>query len=113
MRHLLAVLALTGALLPAAALPVQAAPSESHFCPTEARGTVTHNGDASWVATNQASRLSDLRIAPIGGVVALVCVYQMFGGEYWIYKHPSAQYANCEVITTGDGRRGFYCLATS
>ena len=104
MRYALPVLALGAALIIAAGLSAQAAPHEYHTCPTEARGTVTHDGDATWVATAQSSGLIDTRIAPIGGIVALVCVYHMFGGEYWIYKRPSPQYVNCR----GDGR-GFYC----
>ncbi len=108
MRRLLPVLALVLAGFAGAATPVSAAPHEFHTCPTEARGTVTHNGDASWVATNQSSRLVDRRVGPIGGVVALICVYQMFGGEYWIYKHPSAEMPNCQPNENG-GRVGFYC----
>lgn len=109
MRHVLAALALAGALTSGFSLPAQAAPHEWHLCPTDARGTVTHNGDASWVATTQSSGLIDLRVAPIGGVVALVCVYHMFGGEYWIYKRPSPDYVNCRPDRDSGGGRGFYC----
>lgn len=108
MRRLIAVLALSLAAA-ATATPSFAAPHEWHVCPTEARGTVSHNGDASWVATTQSSRLVNTRVAPIGGVVALVCTYTMFGTEYWIYKRPSAEMPNCEPRTDNIGRRGFYC----
>lgn len=107
MGRALLVLAMAAALTTAAGLPVQAAPHEYHTCPSEARGTVTHNGDASWVATTQSSRLVGTRVAPIGGIVALVCVYQMFGGEYWIYKRPSPEYVTCRAELNG-----FYCGAT-
>lgn len=109
MRKLLALVALTSLLIPAASLPAQAGPHEWHICPTDARGTVSHNGDGSWVATTQSSGLIDSRIAPIGGVASLVCVYQMFGGEYWIYKHPSPDFARCRPDMNTDGRKGFFC----
>ena len=111
MRRLLPVAALVLAVLSPLAVPTPAlaAPHEFHVCPAEARGTVTHNGDTSWVATTQSSRLIDTRIAPIGGIVALICVYTMFGGEYWIYKRPSPAYVACRPETTTDGRHGFYC----
>jgi len=108
MRRLLAVLALGLAAVAPVSTPALAAPHEWHTCPAEARGTVSHNGDSSWVATSQSSRLTDLRVAPVGGVVALVCIYRMFGSDYWIYKHPSAEMPNCEVRSNG-GNRGFYC----
>jgi len=107
MRHVLPVLALAATLIAAVGVPAHAAPHEYHTCPSEARGTVTHDGDASWVATTQSSRLVATRVAPIGGIVALVCVYQMFGGEYWIYKRPSPEYVACRAEA-----RGFYCGAT-
>ena len=107
MRRVLFALALAAMLTSTAGLPVQAAPHEYHTCPSEARGAVTHDGDASWVATSQSSRLIGTRVAPIGGVVALVCIYQMFGGEYWIYKRPSPEYVTCRAEA-----RGFYCGAT-
>ncbi len=109
MRKLLALVALTSLLIPAASLPAQAGPHEWHICPTDARGTVSHNGDASWVATTQSSGLVDTRVAPIGGVVALICVYRMFGSEYWIYKHPSPDFVNCRPDVEPGGRRGFFC----
>ena len=109
MRRLLPLAALCIAALTSVSTPVSAAPHEWHTCPSEARGNVAHTGDASWVATTQSSRLIDMRVAPIGGIVALVCVYQMFGGEYWIYKRPSPAYIACRPQTAGDGRRGFYC----
>lgn len=107
MRRVLFALALVATLTSTTSLPVQAGPHEYHTCPSEARGTVTHDGDASWVATTQSSRLVGTRVAPIGGIVALVCVYQMFGGEYWIYKRPSPEYVACRAEA-----RGFYCGAT-
>ena len=107
MGRALLMLAIAAALTTAAGLPVQAAPHEYHTCPSEARGAVTHDGDASWVATTQSSRLVGTRVAPIGGIVALVCVYQMFGGEYWIYKRPSPAYVACRAELNG-----FYCGAT-
>ena len=106
---LVAIVAAT--LLSGFATPVLAAPHERHLCPAEARGSVTHDGGAEWVATSQSSRALDARIAPIGGVVALVCVYQMFGSEYWIYKRPSPEYTTCRPEPYGD-RRGFYCSPT-
>lgn len=109
MRRLLAVIALGLAATAPAATPALAAPHEWNYCPTEARGTVSHNGDASWVATSQSSRLIDMRIAPIGGITAMVCTYSMFGTEYWIYKRPSAEMPVCEPRTDGNGNRGFYC----
>jgi hypothetical protein len=110
MRRLIAVLALSLAAA-APATPSFAAPHEWHLCPTEARGTVSHNGSANWVATTQSSSLVNTRIAPIGGIVSLVCTYTMFGTEYWIYTRPSAAMPNCEARTDGNGRRGFYCRA--
>lgn len=110
MRRLLAVLALGLAATAPTVTPSFAAPHEWHYCPAEARGTVTHNGDASWVATTQSSRLMDMRIAPIGGITAMVCIYRMFGTDYWIYKHPSAEMPVCEPRTnSSSGARGFYC----
>lgn len=104
MRYVLFALAVAAAL---ASTPVRAAPHEYHTCPSEARGAVTHDGDPSWVATTQSSRLVGTRVAPIGGIVALVCIYQMFGGEYWIYKRPSPEFVSCRAEL-----RGFYCGAT-
>src|SRR3954447_14918680 len=109
MRRLLTVLALALTALAPTATPSFAAPHEWHYCPTEARGTVTHNGDSSWVATTQSSSLIDMRVAPIGGIVALICVYHMFGGDCWIYKRPSPAYVSCRPDRAADGSRGFYC----
>lgn len=109
MRRLLPVFAFALVSLAAGAAPVAAAPNEYHACPPEARGAVTHNGDAEWTATTQSSRLMDLRITTIGSQVALVCVYHMFGGEYWIYSRPSPSFPNC-TVRSGNGRPGFYCL---
>jgi hypothetical protein len=109
MRRLLAVLALGLAAAVPAATPAVAGPYEWHYCPTEARGTVSHNGDASWVATSQSSRLIDMRIAPIGGITAMVCTYRMFGTEYWIYKHPSPEMPVCQPSADGERRPAFFC----
>ena len=102
------VLALAGAvalsIFPMAT--VQAAPHIILNCPAEARGTVSHNGDSSWVATNQSSRAMGVRLEVIGSQPALVCVYHMFGGEYWIYKRPQPDYPRCRPA---DGGAGFYC----
>jgi hypothetical protein len=110
MRRLLMIAALAVAASPTFTVtPVYAAPHEWHACPTEAHGTVTHNGDSSWVATTQSSSLIDMRVAPIGGIVALICVYHMFGGDYWIYKRPSPAFVSCRPQRAADGSRGFYC----
>lgn len=109
MRQFVLLAALLGLAVPASTQVAQAAPHEWHICPAEARGTVSHTGDASWVATTQSSRLIDTRVAPIGGIVALVCVYQMFGGEYWIYKRPSPDYVACRPDTNSARQRGFFC----
>lgn len=111
MRRLLLALAFAVTALTGISTPTLAAPHERHVCPAEARGNVTHNGAASWTATSQSSRNIDARVAPIGGVVALVCVYYMFGGEYWIYTRPSPDYTTCRV-EPWDGRRSFYCSPT-
>lgn len=108
MRHLLPLLALGAMFAPLTTLPAQAAPHQYHECPAEARGTVGHDGDASWVATNQSSRVQDARVAPIGGIVALVCVYRMFGGDYWIYKRPNPDFVSCRPVAEG-ARRYFDC----
>jgi hypothetical protein len=107
MRRLIPVLALVSSLA-ATGSPAIAAPHEYHVCPAEARGAVSHSGDGSWVATPQSSRLIDTRVAPIGGIVALVCVYHMFGGEYWIYKRPEPGMTSCFPYTNGT-QRGFDC----
>ena len=77
------------------------------FCPTEARGTVTHNGDAAYWATPQSSSVQRLSIERIGGNVALSCHYSMFGGDYIIWRSPPADHPNCEV-RAGDPTK-FYC----
>lgn len=109
MRHVLPLLALGAMLVPATTLPAAAAPREFHVCPAEARGTVSHNGDSDWVATTQSSRVQDARVAPIGGIVALVCVYRMFGGDYWIYMRPNPDFLNCRPYNNS-GERGFDCI---
>jgi hypothetical protein len=111
MRRLLALAALSVSLVPATTVTALAAPHEWHTCPSEATGTVAHNGGSDWIATNQSSRPRDLRISQIGSRQALVCVYRMFGTEYWIYKYPSDAYPRCTVTDNGGGAgRGFYCL---
>lgn len=110
MRRVLALIALATALVPAATLPAQAAPHEFHTCPNEARGTVTHSGDSSWIATGQSSRLTGFRIERVGGDIALVCEYLMFGGTYWIYKRPSADFPNCQPRDVSFEQKGFYCI---
>lgn len=109
MRRLLPVLALALSSLSLAPLPATAAPHEYFACPTEARGTVGHNGDASWVATSQSSRILAARVERVGSDVALACIYQMFGGEYWIYKRASAAYPNCTARSSAAEGYGFYC----
>ena len=104
MRLFLQSLPLATAMLLAVCIPARAAPHQYHTCPTEARGSVSHHGEADWVVTPQSSRLTGTRIAPIGGIVALVCVYQLFGSEFWIYKRPAPDYVNCVADA-----RGFYC----
>lgn len=79
------------------------------WCPTEARGTVTHNGDASFWATPQSSSLQRLSIERIGGNVALSCHYQMFGGDYIIWRQPPADHPNCVVSPPEEPGRKFYC----
>lgn len=90
--------------------PAQAAEHEYHRCPAEARGTVSHNGATDWLATNQSSRPTNALVSDIGGQPALVCVYRMFGSDYWIYKRPSAQFARCSVRSDTEARFAFYCL---
>ena len=109
MRRFLAILALGLAAAAPLATPAVAGPHEWHYCPAEARGTVSHSGDASWVATSQSSRLIDMRIAPIGGITAMVCTYRMFGTEYWIYKHPSAAMPVCQPSADSSRRPAFFC----
>ncbi|MBI4922378.1 MAG: hypothetical protein HY834_11560 [Devosia nanyangense] len=105
MRSVLALAGVIGSLVltPVAAV---AAPHIILSCPSEARGTVTHTGDAGWIATNQSSRVTGVRFETIGGQSSLVCVYLMFGSEYWIYRRPQADYPRCRPA---DGGAGFYC----
>lgn len=102
------VLVLAGAIA-LSFFPVAAAQAAPHIilnCPAEARGVVSHNGDSSWVATNQSSGIMGVRLEMIGSGPALVCVYRMFGSEYWIYRRPQPDYPRCRPA---DGARGFYC----
>ncbi len=92
-----------------AALPASAA-SNSYLCPTEARGVVSHTGDAAWTATNQSSRVTEARVEMIGGQPALVCIYRMFGGDYWIHRRPEAPFMRCGGGDQGHGRLGFTCV---
>lgn len=111
MRHVLPILALALSSLTFAPLPATAAPHEFHTCPAEARGTVGHSGDASWVATNQSSRVQAARVERVGSEVALACVYRIYGGDYWIYKRPSAAFPNCTARSSALEGYGFYCLS--
>lgn len=110
MRSLLPVIALVLPVLTLAPLPATAAPHEFYACPPEARGMVGHAGDASWVATNQSSRVQAARVERVGADVALACVYRMFGGDYWIYKRPSPAFPNCTARSSAAEGYGFYCL---
>jgi hypothetical protein len=91
------------------AAPAVAGPSVTLPCPAEARGTVSHTGDAAWVATTQSSRVVLSSVEQIGGQPALVCTYRMFGGDYWIYRRPPAEYPHC---TRSSGPIGFFCRPT-
>ena len=90
-----------------ATIPAKAAPNVVLDCPLEARGVVTHNGDAGWITTNQSSHRQDARVESIGGQPALVCTYLMFGGEYWIYQRPPVGFPRCRRLDSGTP--GFYC----
>lgn len=112
-RHLgrlLPAFAFAVVALTTVATPVTAAPHEWHSCPDDARATIAHTGDASWVATNQSSRPVSSHVGPIGGVVALICVYTMFGTDYWIYKRPSPDLQNCRALPDSNGRPAFECM---
>lgn len=87
--------------------PAIAAPNVVLACPTDARGVVTHNGDAEWVATTQSSRPVLASIEQIGGQPALVCTYHMFGGDYWIYRRAPVDYPRCRRSDTSSV--SFYC----
>lgn len=71
-------------------------------CPREARGVVSHNGEADWVATTQSSPIQGVSIEQLGGSAALVCHYRMFGGDYWIWRRPPAEVPNCAVLAGSD-----------
>jgi hypothetical protein len=102
------VLALIGVIGSLALSPTVAvaAPHIILSCPAEARSSVSHGGDSSWVATNQGSRVTGVRIENIGSQRALICTYHMFGTEYWIYTRPRADFPRCRPA---DGGAGFYC----
>lgn len=101
----LATIAFLG-LMGGATIEAQAAPHVIYDCPAEASGVVSHSGDAGWTATNQSSRVRGARLETIGGQVALVCTYQIFGTEYWIFRHPTADFPNCRRI---EGQPRFAC----
>ncbi|RST78410.1 hypothetical protein EJC49_25475 [Aquibium carbonis] len=109
MRRLL-VLAAFVALASASGVSPSLAASQVHYCPPEARGIVSHTGDASWTATNQSSRVTAARVEMIGGQPSLVCVYRMFGGDYWIHRRPEAPFMQCSGGDMGLGRVGFSCV---
>ncbi len=67
-------------------------------CPREARGVVSHNGDADWTATNQSSPILSISMERIGGQPALVCHYRMFGGDYWIWRRPPIAVQICAPL---------------
>ncbi|MEO6012568.1 MAG: hypothetical protein ABIQ30_03150 [Devosia sp.] len=96
-----------GLVLAACATAAQAAPNVVLLCPTQAHAVVTHNGDDSWVATNQGSGVTGRRVETIAGQPSLVCTYHMFGADYWIYRRPQADFPNCQI---SDRVTGFYCL---
>ncbi|MDP1730772.1 MAG: hypothetical protein Q8L54_06245 [Devosia sp.] len=104
--YLLATFAFLG-LMGETTIEAQAAPHIVYDCPAEASGVVSHTGDAGWTATNQSSRVRDARLESIGGQVALVCTYQIFGTEYWIHRRPPVEYPNCRRLEGGGYR--FYC----
>jgi hypothetical protein len=91
------------------AAPASAGPNVTLPCPAEARGTVSHTGDAAWVATTQSSRVVLATIEQIGGQPALVCTYRMFGGDYWIYRRPPADYPYCRRSSSA---LSFFCTPT-
>jgi hypothetical protein len=91
-----AVLALASTLA-AVPSPGFARTSTQLYCPTEARGTVVHNGDAQWYATPQSSRVISLTMGNIAGQVALICNYELFGATYIIWQPAPAGYPNCRA----------------
>lgn len=109
MRRLL-VLAAFSAFASSVGVSPSVAASQVHYCPPEARGVVTHTGEASWVATNQSSRVTAARVETVGGQPSLACVYRMFGGDYWIYRRPEAPFMQCTAGDMGSGRLGFLCV---
>jgi len=108
--HRLIVLGAFGACAVAAAASPAFAASQVHHCPPEARGVVSHTGDVAWTATNQSSRVAGARVEMIGGQPSLVCVYRMFGGDYWIHRRPEAPFTRCNGGDMGSGRLGFLCV---
>lgn len=109
MHRLLVLAAVSASAFAASGLPASAA-SQVHYCPPEARGVVSHTGDAAWTATNQSSRVTGTRVEMIGGQPSLVCVYRMFGGDYWIHRRPEAPFMQCSGGDMGSGRLGFLCV---
>ena len=109
MRRLLVLAAFGISAFAAGILPASAA-SQVHVCPPEARGEVTHTGEAAWTATSQSSRVTAARVETVGGQPSLVCIYRMFGGDYWIYRRPEAPFMQCSAGDMGSGRLGFQCV---
>ena len=109
MRHVFALFALSLLCGPLASQPARAADARSFQCPPQARSVVTHTGQPEWYATNQSSEVQTARIGVIGGTVKLICVYEMFGGEYWIHRDMESGYGNCRVMRNALDY-SFYCL---
>lgn len=109
MRRLLALLALSLLSGPAIMQPAAAADARSFSCPSEARGVVTHTGQTEWYATNQSSEVQSARIGVVGESVKMICIYRMFGGEYWIHRDLESGYGRCTVTRNGLDF-SFYCL---
>lgn len=108
MRHLGLIALITVGLALASTGGARAA-SETFTCPAEARGQVSYAGsDTGWVATTQSSPLVGLSIETIAGQTSLVCHYRMFGGDYWIYRRPSATFPACHIA---DRPNQFQCVA--
>lgn len=80
-------------------------------CPDRARGVVTYEGGAAgmdWTATPQSSSVQSASIETMGGNQVLVCHYQMFGQDYWIWMRPPLQVPYC-VVGDPAGRAMFIC----
>lgn len=79
-------------------------------CPDNARAAVSHDGDAVWTATTQSSGVQSLSIETLGGSQVLVCHYQMFGTDYWIWRRPPTEVPFCSVLQqpAASGGRGIF-----